>query len=110
MPVEVIGHTVTGDPVLSYPKELYGKHWQHPLCALFAARGFDLRTGMNWLQDRAHIADECAWPHEVDPHDVLRIVKRAKADWLLSSVEKLFRCQDISISRDKIYSRDENAR
>lgn len=85
--MNVLEQTVTGIPVRRYPKEL-GKHVVHPLAALFAARGFTHRQGMDWLQERGHVSDECVWLEDVALGDVQRILCAARFECYLSAMPK----------------------
>lgn len=46
----------------------------HPLHLLFWAKRFTIVEGMNWLQDRGHISDNCVDAEQVAPVDVLRVL------------------------------------
>lgn len=50
------------------------KHWIHPLRAIFGARRMTVSEGMDWLQDRGLVSDECVWPEDVATSDVARVV------------------------------------
>jgi len=49
----------------------------HPLVRLFHARKFTIREGMNWLQDRGHISDNCIDPEDVAECDVKVVLEKA---------------------------------
>lgn len=95
--MNVLAQTVTGIPVRQYPKEM-GKHVVHPLAALFAARGFTHRQGMDWLQERGHVSDECVWLEDVAPADVERILYAARFECYLQAVERFAPREDATPS------------
>lgn len=49
----------------------------HPLTALFHARNFTNTEGMNWLQDRGLISDNCVTVESVAPCDIERVLNMA---------------------------------
>lgn len=55
------------------------KPYRHPLQWLFGTRTFGTVAGMNWLQDRGLIADECVEVEDVFSGDVLKVLDAAAA-------------------------------
>lgn len=49
----------------------------HPLHAIFMAAAFTRVEGMNWLQDRGLIADECVDAWQVAIPDLERVIEEA---------------------------------
>lgn len=54
------------------------KYCVHPLRAIFRLRCFTVCEGMNWLQERGLVSDECVWPEDVAPSDVDRVLQMAR--------------------------------
>lgn len=57
------------------------KYLLHPLVRLFLASRMTPVTGMNWLQERGLVADECVSHEDVAPCDVARVEALFRARW-----------------------------
>lgn len=55
------------------------KPYRHPLRWLFGVRCFGTVAGMNWLQDRGLVSDNCVEAEDVCSVDVLRVLDAAEA-------------------------------
>lgn len=53
-----------------------------PLFWLFISRRFSENAGMNWLQDRGHISDNCVGIETVALEDVKDVLRKAGAEWM----------------------------
>lgn len=57
----------------------------HPLLRVFWSRCFSELAGLNWLQDRGHISDECVTLADVAPCDVERVVMLWRERWAVKA-------------------------
>lgn len=57
----------------------------HPLRIFFRAKVVTTEEGMNRLQDRGLISDNCVNPEDVAPIDVERVLRKFDALWAIPS-------------------------